>query len=62
MLKEMEGFHHRVAIWIAGKTDRCTVDREWEWTPVSDAPEIEGLWPINEYIQRWNYTTEVHIS
>ena len=37
MLKVLEGFHHRVARWIVGNTDRRTVDGEWEYPPVADA-------------------------
>ena len=62
ILKVIEGFHHRVARWIAVKTAWSNVDREWECPPVEYALEISGLWPIKDYIQRRQATITAHIS
>ena len=62
MLKVLEDFHHRVARQIAGKMDRRTVDRDWEWPAVEDALEISGICTIKEYIQRRKATIAVHIA
>ena len=46
MLKVLEGFHHRAARRISGMTAWSTEDGEWEYTPMADALEVAGFWPI----------------
>ena len=48
MLQVLEGFCHQAAKRIMGKTDRRTVDREWECPPVEFTMEISGIWIIKE--------------
>ena len=52
MFKVLEGFHHRLAWWIVGMTNRRAEYGEWEYLPVAGAMEAAGIWKIKEYIQR----------
>ena len=61
-VKVLEGFHHWVDIQIVGKMAHGMVDREWKFPPVTDAPEIAGLWTIKYYIKRRQDTITVHIA
>ena len=48
MFKVLEGFHHILAWWIVGITDRRAKYGEWEYLPVAGAMEAAGLWKISE--------------
>ena len=50
MLKVLGGFHHQAAWWIVGIAPRRAEDVEWDYSPVADALEAAGLWPIKEYL------------
>ena len=62
MLKVLEGFHHQLDRWIAGKMACSKVDRYREWPPVEDTLDITGVWPIKEYIKRRQATITAHIA
>ena len=62
VLKVPEIFHHWSARRIAGMTARRTTSGEWDWTPVADALETAGLWPIKKYIQRRHSTIEAPMA
>lgn len=49
MLRVLEGFHHRVARRISGKTAR-RVNGRWVYPPIREALELAGLLPIDQYI------------
>ena len=42
-------------------TARRVEDREWEYPPLSDAMEAAVMWPIKEYIQRWQSTIAAQV-
>ena len=46
MLKVLEGFHHRAAIWIVGMTAHHTTSRVYECTSVANTLENAGICPI----------------
>ena len=62
ILMALEGFHHRVAIWIVENIDQHDGDGGWELSPLEEALELSGIWPIKEYIQRRQATIAAHIS
>ena len=46
----LEGFHHRIAIWIAGMAAQRGDGGEWEWDSVDTALEATRLCPMREYV------------
>ena len=46
MLKLLEVFHHWVERIIVGMTVCCTMSIDWGWTPVAEALDTAGIWPI----------------
>ncbi len=52
MLKVLEGFHHRVARRITGRTARRLPNGEWRYPCVKKALRKAGLWSMREYIRR----------
>ena len=48
MLKVLEGFHHRIARRISGKTAIRVGDTQWEYPPIEEALEEAGLWTMRE--------------
>ena len=52
MLKVLGGFQHWVSRLIVVMTAQHTEDGEWEYSPVADALESEGIYLIKEYIKR----------
>ena len=52
MLKVLEGLHHQASRQIP----EMKSDGEWEYPLLVAALEYVGLYPINEYIRRWQVT------
>ena len=50
MLKVLEGFHHRIARRISGKTAVKVGDNQWEYPPIVEALEEAGLWTMKECV------------
>ena len=50
MMTVLEGFHHRIKIWMTGMTKWRGDGREWEWDLVDTTLEVTGIWPIREYV------------
>ena len=49
-LNLLEGFPHIYSCRIAGMRYWRSEEREWEHSPVADAMEAAGIWPIKEHI------------
>ena len=60
-LARLEGFYHRVARKISGKTLRL-VGQEWVHPPVAEALEACGLSPMKEYLDQRHCTIVYHVA
>ena len=47
---------------LAGLTEKMVKDGKWEWPPVSTALEVTGLWPMREYVRRWQAKIAEYIA
>ena len=61
MMKFLEWFHHRIDRRIAGKTAWHVGEEGWEWPPAEEALKTEGMWPMQDYVWRRQYTIEYYI-
>ena len=48
MMMVLGGFHHSIAIQVAGMLARRGDGGEWEWASVDAALEVTRIWPIRE--------------
>ena len=62
MLKVLEGFCNRVSRSITGMTAQCAEEGEWEYPPMANVMESEGLWYIKKYIQIRKATIVVQVA
>ena len=51
MITVLEGFHHRIEIWIIGTPVWKGDGGEWEWALVDVALGVTWFWTIRNYLR-----------
>ena len=62
MIKVLDMFHHWIARRITVNTDQIVGEEGWEWPLKEEATEELGMWPIWEYVQRWQAKIAEYIA